>query len=200
MRFQPFAIAKEPWLYTCGLILSFVIRLKGQVMNATKAKRDVLFSIHPFYADKILDGQKTVELRRKFPEFGTSGSTALIYATSPVRAVVGTARIKTVFRLSLSKLWKAHGAAACIARGDFDGYFAGQDYGFAIMLDSAKQLKSQLAASVLEVEFGIVPPQSYRYLDEERVALLTDGRLQTIGRYKRSDSAGRPPARTSVSR
>jgi predicted transcriptional regulator len=195
-----FAVAKEPWLKTCTLILSFLIRMEGQAMNATKAKRDILFSIRPFYADKILEGQKTVELRRKFPEFGTTGSTALIYATSPVSAVVGTAIIRSVIKLSLSKLWKAHGPSACIAKVDFDGYFAGQDYGFAIMLDSAKQLKSQLTASDLEIEFGIVPPQSYRYLDEERVALLNDGRLQTVDRYKRSDSAGRPPARTSISR
>ena len=169
-------------------------------MNATKSRRNILFSIRPFYADKILEGLKTVELRRKFPEFGTAGSTALIYATSPVSAIVGTARIKSVSKLSLSKLWKAHGAAACIAKGDFDAYFAGQDYGFAIMLDSARQLMSQITASDLEIEFGIVPPQSYRYLDEERITLLNNGRLQTIGRYKRSDSAGRSPARTSVSR
>jgi predicted transcriptional regulator len=169
-------------------------------MNATKAKRDILFSIRPFYANKILEGQKTIELRRKFPEFGTTGSTALIYSTSPVSAIVGTARIESVFKLSLPKLWKSHGAAACIVKADFDAYFAGQHYGFAIMFGSVKQLKSQLTASDLETEFGIVPPQSYRYLDEERVALLNDGRLQTINRYKRSDSAGGPPARTSVAR
>jgi predicted transcriptional regulator len=169
-------------------------------MSATKAKRDILFSIRPFYANAILEGRKTVELRRKFPEFGTTGSTALIYSTSPVSAIVGTARIGNVFKLSLSKLWRAHAANACISKRDFDAYFAGQDYGFAIKLESAKQLKSQLSASDLETEFGIVPPQSYRYLDEERVALLNDGRLQTTNRYKRSDSVGRPPTRTSVSR
>jgi predicted transcriptional regulator len=169
-------------------------------MNATKAKRDILFSIRPFYAEKILEGQKTVELRRKFPEFGTVGSTALIYSTSPVSAIVGSAKINNVFKLSLSKLWKAHGADACIVKSDFDAYFAGQNYGFAIILGSARQLKNQLPASALENEFGIVPPQSYRYLDEERVALLNDGRLQTVSRYKRSDSAGRPPARSSVAR
>ena len=33
-------------------------------MDATNAKRDVLFSIKPFYVSKILAGEKTVELRR----------------------------------------------------------------------------------------------------------------------------------------
>jgi predicted transcriptional regulator len=169
-------------------------------MSATLAKRHILFSIRPFYAEKILSGHKTVELRRKFPEFGTAGSTALIYTTSPVSAITGTAHLKCVFKLPLAKLWKAHGEAACISKDDFSGYFAGQDYGFAIILQSARQLKRQLTASDLETEFGIVPPQSYRYINEERIALLNDGRLQTTGRYKRSDRAGRPPARTSIAR
>jgi predicted transcriptional regulator len=169
-------------------------------MNATQAKRYVLFSIRPFYAEKIISGNKTVELRRKFPEFGAAGSTALIYSTSPVSAITGIARIKSVFKLPLSKLWAAHGEAAYIAKNDFNGYFAGQSYGFAIILDSARQLKQQITASDLETEFGIVPPQSYRYIAEERIALLNDGRLQTASRYERRDSAGRSPARTSISR
>jgi predicted transcriptional regulator len=190
----------EPWLNRCQLILSLVIRTEGYAMSATQNKRHILFSIRPFYAEKIVSGLKTVELRRKFPEFGTVGSTALIYSTSPVSAVTGTARIQNVFKLPLSKLWRIHGEAACVVKNDFDGYFAGQVHGFAIILDCAKQLKQQLSASELESEFGILPPQSYRYITEERIALLNDGRLQTTSRYKRSDSAGRSPARSSLAR
>src|SRR3979411_1496989 len=35
-------------------------------------------------ASKILDGRKTVELRKRFPEVGTIGATALIYSSSPL--------------------------------------------------------------------------------------------------------------------
>jgi predicted transcriptional regulator len=164
-------------------------------MSASNAKRTVLFSIRPFYANKILAGQKTVELRRRFPEVGMSGSTAMIYCTSPVKAIVGWARIRDVHKLPLSMLWKSHGGAACIAKDDFSEYFSGQDHGFAIILTGAKTLKGHLSASDLEAEFGIVPPQSYRYLTEECVALLNDGRLQASRRHKHSHSAGRPAAR-----
>ena len=34
-------------------------------------KRDILVSIRPFYATKILNGQKRVGLRRKFPPAGS---------------------------------------------------------------------------------------------------------------------------------
>ena len=64
-----------------------------------------------------------------------------------------------------------HGEAACIAKNDFDGYFAGQEHGFAIILNSAKQLKQQLTASDLETEFEILPPQSYRFVAEEQIRL-----------------------------
>lgn len=163
-------------------------------MGASEAKRDVLFSIRPFYVDKILEGQKTVELRRRFSE-AIIGSTALIYSTSPVKAVVGSARIQCVYKLPLPKLWRNHGTAACIAKSDFNAYFAGQEYGFAIMLDSVKQLKSRLTAEDLETEFGIVPPQSYRYLAQEWVALLNNDQLQATGRHKRCNSSRRPSTR-----
>jgi predicted transcriptional regulator len=161
--------------------------------TATKPKT-VLFSIKPVYADKILEGLKTVELRRRFPEAGMAGSTAVIYCTSPVQAIVGLAQIKNVHKLPLARLWRAHGREACIAKDDFNEYFSGQAHGFAIILAGAKTFKSRLTVNDLAAHYGIVPPQSYRYLAEELVALLHDGRLQTSGRHKHSDRAGGPPA------
>jgi hypothetical protein len=49
-------------------------------------RRDVLMSIRPVHVSKVLKGQKTVELRRRFPELGTKGATAFIYSSSPVRS------------------------------------------------------------------------------------------------------------------
>ena len=54
-------------------------------------RRDVLVSVRSIYASKILHGQKTVELRRKFPEVGATGALVLIYSSRPVSAVVGCA-------------------------------------------------------------------------------------------------------------
>jgi predicted transcriptional regulator len=163
-------------------------------------RRDVLVSIRPFYASKILDGRKTVELRRKFPEVASTGAMALIYSSSPVSAIVGYARIKFVLKLPVSQIWKDHGDAACISKENFDAYFAGLKYGFAIVLESPKLLKRQLTAIDLADAFGIVPPQSYRYLTSECFALVSDGRLQTTHRHKRTDWARRRPARSGVSR
>jgi predicted transcriptional regulator len=162
--------------------------------------RDVLVSIHPDYASKILTGEKTVELRRRFPEVGTRGALALIYSTSPVQAVVGFARIKYVLKLPVSRIWKDHGAAACISRLEFDDYFSGVMHGFAILLDGVCPLKEQVPAAVLLAEFGIVAPQSYRYLTQDYVALLSDERFQAPDRHERGHRTRRRQTRSGVSR
>lgn len=166
----------------------------------SELRRDVLVSIRPFYASKILDGCKWVELRRKFPEFSTVGATALIYSSSPVSAVVGCARIKDVFKLPVAEIWKQHGVAACISKDDFDAYFADVKHGFAIILGSIKELKKEVKAIDLETQFGIVPPQSYRYVTRECVALLNNGRFQASRRHKRRDRSGGPSTGPSASR
>ena len=57
--------------------------------------RDLLISLHPRHASNILSGEKTVELRRRFPEQRTRGALALIYSTAPVQAVVGVAPLSS---------------------------------------------------------------------------------------------------------
>jgi predicted transcriptional regulator len=165
----------------------------------TELARDVLVSIRPFYASKILDGRKTVELRRRFPEVGTVGALALIYSSSPVRAIVGYARIKMVLKLPLSQLWKEHGTAACISKKEFDAYFVGLRFGFAIVLEGVGTLKRELKAAELEMQLGIVPPQSYRYVTDDCIALLDDDRFQIPYRYEHHNRPRRRSARRSVS-
>jgi predicted transcriptional regulator len=158
-------------------------------MPSPSNTRDVLVSVQPKFASKIVEGSKTVELRRKFRETAATGAFALIYCSSPVRAAVGYARIHEVLRLPTARLWREHGVAACISKKEFDDYFRGQNFGFAIILDKINLLNPQIAAADLEREFGIVPPQSYRYLDEDCISLLSDGRLQTAHRHKRRNRA-----------
>jgi predicted transcriptional regulator len=67
-------------------------------------QRDILVSIRPVFATKILEGQKSVELRRRFPIQAGAGCRLLIYSSRPVSAVVGFARIKTVLKLPVARI------------------------------------------------------------------------------------------------
>lgn len=125
--------------------------------------RDVIFSVRPTHASKILDGSKTVELRRRFRASIKPGTLALIYTTSPTSALTGFAKIQDVQFLALNELWKKHRSAACVPKGDFEEYFSGLRRGYAIVLDSPKALTRPVRLPELRERFGFEPPQSYQY-------------------------------------
>ena len=115
----------------------------------SKLNRDILFSFRPKYASKILDGQKTIELRRKFPAHGAGGAMALIYSSSPVCVIVGDEHIKCVVKLPIAQIWKHYGAAACISKKDFYTYFSGLKFGFAILFDRVLTLQATDKCSLI---------------------------------------------------
>ncbi len=125
--------------------------------------RDVVFSIKPEYSRKIASGEKTIELRRRFPMSVPVGTTALIYETSPTRALSAIAEIGEVHKRTPLEIWEAFGARACIARKDFDAYFNGVDHAFAIELRHGRALHRPLGLSELRNRFSFEPPQSYLY-------------------------------------
>ncbi len=134
--------------------------------------RDVIFSIRPVHAAKILEGSKTVELRRRFTGGVRPGALALIYSTSPTSALTGTARIKEVQKLPIPDLWQKHRAAACLKKQEFENYFAGLKLGYAIVLNSAKPLPRPVGLVELRQRFGFEPPQSYQYISADIRALV----------------------------
>ena len=147
-------------------------------MTDASGRRDYLVSIHPNYVEKIVEGVKTVELRRRFSETVAPGAIILIYSTSPTQAIVGSASIRGVRRLQLDELWEQHGGAACIDRDTFDDYFNGLDEGYAILLEDVKPFARQVAAADLKQKFGFTPPQSFMYLRQEYYPLLNHERVQ----------------------
>lgn len=138
-------------------------------------RRDVVFSIKPQYSEKILSGEKTVELRRRFPMDVPSGTKALIYSTSPTRAVTGIVEIDDVVKGSPSLIWKNFSDEACINKNDFDAYFAGVESGFVIKLANAHPLRRKIELSELRERFNFEPPQSYLYATPQlREAILNE--------------------------
>jgi len=125
--------------------------------------RDVVLSIRPEYSHKIIEGKKTVELRRRFPLSAPRGTFAYIYSTSPVRAMVGRAEIVDVVKLPVSEIWKKFSDRALIEKADFKAYFDGLRDGFALKFANARPLPRQLDLSELRERFGFEPPQSFLY-------------------------------------
>jgi predicted transcriptional regulator len=148
----------------------------AQVEN--ESRRDFLVSIHPRFAETIFSGKKTVELRRRFSEHAKSDSLVFIYCTSPVRSLLGRAQILEVKRMPVTGIWRKYRQAACVSRAEFDSYFSGLDFGYAILLHSVRRFREAIAADDLRRQFGFVAPQSFRYVPKEYYSLLDHAGVQ----------------------
>jgi predicted transcriptional regulator/DNA-binding XRE family transcriptional regulator len=131
--------------------------------NEVSSTRDLVLSIHPQYTNKIMEGTKTVELRRRFPLTAAPGTVVYIYSTSPIRALVARAEIADVNKLPISQIWRKFSKPAVIKREDFDSYFNGLAEGFALHFANVQPLPRPLALSELRDRFGFQPPQSFHY-------------------------------------
>lgn len=125
--------------------------------------RDLVLSIRPEYSGKIVTGEKTIELRRRFPTSVSIGTLVLIYETSPTRALTGIAEIEDVLTGPKHLIWKQFANEACIEKKDFDAYFEGAKEGVAIKLRGARRLTRVLDLKELRERFDFAPPQSFLY-------------------------------------
>jgi predicted transcriptional regulator len=117
-------------------------------------------SIHPRYADAIMDGRKEVEFRKR--SLAPDIETVWVYATVPVQRVVGCFRIASTDVAAPAQLWDRHSAVGCIAQEDFDRYYSGHTCGAAIQIASVQQLSTPLPLTAV-LPSGVAP-QSYVYL------------------------------------
>jgi predicted transcriptional regulator/DNA-binding XRE family transcriptional regulator len=128
-----------------------------------RPQRDVVMSIRPRYSEKIFEGKKTVELRRRFPVSAPRGTIAYIYSTAPASALIGSTEIENVVKLPVSEIWKMFGKFAQITKVDFDNYFAGVDSGFALKLVNPRSFSRPINLAELRDRFDFEPPQSFLY-------------------------------------
>ena len=74
--------------------------------------------------------------------------------------------------MPVDRIWRNYRKAGCISKVDFDTYFSGLEFGYAIFLHSVKRFRRAIGADTLRRKFGFVPPQSFIYLPEEYYSLL----------------------------
>jgi predicted transcriptional regulator len=134
--------------------------------------RDVILSIKPKYADQIMAGVKTVELRRRFSNEALIGAHAFIYSSTPAKAMIGYATISDVRRMTVQRIWNQYADEARVTHDEFNAYFRGLKYGYVISLRNAQRFKASAAMNDLRKRFGFRAPQSYRYAGTEYRALI----------------------------
>lgn len=124
---------------------------------------DAIISIRPAYADAILAGTKTVELRRRAPII-VAGTRLWIYATRPVAAIVGFATIKNIVKSRPAAIWRAHRAKAGVDRAAFKAYFQGTDQAVAIELGNTRRVHPISLEQLRRIRPRFHPPQVLMHL------------------------------------
>src|SRR5688572_22096203 len=97
-------------------------------------------SIRPRFAEAILAGAKTVELRRQRPRF-EPGTIVIVYASAPCQRVVARFESGEVISAAPGALWKLVSGQAGVTRAEFDAYFAGCDIAHAIPVRDAQPVQ-----------------------------------------------------------
>jgi predicted transcriptional regulator len=92
----------------------------------------ILMAIKPEYAEAILDGRKTVEFRKAL--LPDSVDTVYLYATAPVKRVVGCFESGEQYTAAPEILWSNHALFGACTKEDFDKYFRSCPRGTAITI------------------------------------------------------------------
>jgi predicted transcriptional regulator len=132
----------------------------------------MLVSIHPRFADQIMVGNKTVELRKSRPS-AVAGQPVAVYSTSPRAAIVALCRVVEIDSGLPSEIWDRVGDRAGVTRQDFDRYFDGCRRAFAIHLGDVERLEVPISLDHLRAGSSFHPPQTWHYLNTTRVRELT---------------------------
>lgn len=120
----------------------------------------LLLSIKPEYVEKILQGTKKFEYRKRLAKEAVS--VIYIYSTAPTMRIV--ASVQVIGRLSASPtaLWEQTKATAGISREKYRTYFHGCKIAYAYELGTVSVFEKGKKLS----DFGMnTPPQSFVYIE-----------------------------------
>ena len=129
-------------------------------MDRKPIRLTALMSIRPRYASAILAGHKRVEFRKR--PLSSETRSVVIYATSPVMAVVGEFGIDQQVFASPAELWARFEDVAGIDHDSFFAYFDGVTDAVGIMIDEVTEYETPRL--LCDVDPGGCPPQSFKYL------------------------------------
>lgn len=138
---------------------------------ASRRSQVMLLSIRPRHVVKILDGTKTVEIRRGRPVI-MPGQPLAIYSTTPDAAVVALGRISRIEVASPGALWDSVGDAVGVGRAEYDRYFRGASTATGLHLSDVRALATPVSLRELRVTGPFQPPQTWHFLDRFRVGRL----------------------------
>ncbi|NQU05591.1 MAG: ASCH domain-containing protein [Calditrichaeota bacterium] len=124
---------------------------------------DLLLSVRPRHAEKIISGEKTVEIRKGFPT-RWGGAKVMLYVTKPSQEIVGEAIINDVEIGTPSSIWEKYNKSIGCDYSFFREYCGNHLKVSAIKLSEVREYKDKMPLNQLQILLGrgLRPPQSYQ--------------------------------------
>lgn len=123
----------------------------------------VLLPIQPKYVELICSGCKQVEFRKR--RFKRNISHIVIYATSPIKQVIGCFKVQRIQEGTPDEIWQKYRLVSCSEEESYHKYYSGKSLAVAIEIDDLHILNRPVSLDFLSKD--LKPPQSYYYLPNE---------------------------------
>jgi predicted transcriptional regulator len=141
-------------------------------MKTNTEGKYILLSIQPYFANKIFDGTKTVELRRSVPKFHKD-QIVILYVSTPVKAIVGGFQFSHIVEESVNELWKRVKDIAGVTLEQFSDYYSGANNGYGIFISRVWKYSTPVSLQSLRSSLSnFSPPQNFRYLHSSQAINL----------------------------
>ena len=119
-----------------------------------------LMSIKPRYAEAILCGRKSVEIRRVHFR-AAQGDIVLIYATKPVGSIIGYFSIDSIHFEDIDRIWATYGDKTGLSYTEYRKYVEGCKRACAIVVSKSHSVSGKKLADI-----HLRIPQSYMKVSE----------------------------------
>ena len=131
----------------------------------------LLISVKPEFAEKIMNGEKTIELRKSAPRKVNKESHILLYVTSPIKELWGICKINNILKDEPKAFWDNYGYKTGITETQFKQYYKTSRIAFGIELKEIRNFsKYSIELKQLKKAFpNFMPPQTYSYIHSEEI-------------------------------
>lgn len=133
-----------------------------------KRHKYLFIAVKPEYANKLISGEKDIELRKTKPHV-QAGDYAIIYASAPAKVVLGYGKIKRIILCSPQEMWANFSSRLGIKEQDYLMYYKNSNKSVGIEFEMIKPINPISLAELRRVDPNFHPPQIYRYVSNEEI-------------------------------
>ncbi len=131
----------------------------------------LLISVKPEFAEKIISGEKTIELRKSAPRKVSKENYILIYVTSPVKELWGICKINNIIKDNPKSFWENYGSKTGVTEAQYNEYYKTSKNAYGIELKEIRNFsKYSIELKNLKKAFpNFMPPQTYTYIKRDEI-------------------------------